>query len=204
MVYGYARVSTKWQAREGNSLEAQEAALKANGAQIIYTDCFTGKRSNRPNLKLLLEQLHEGDTLMCTKLDRIARSLTGGSELVNLLINRGIKVHILNIGILDNTPSSKLIRNIFFAFAEFERELIIERTQEGKEIAKQNGDYREGRPKIYSEKQIDHALQLKQKYSYRQVEELTGICKSTLIKRRNKKLKTMGGLDECNSSNKGC
>lgn len=186
MIYGYARVSTKGQARDGNSLEAQFKLLKDNGAEKIYVDSFTGVKSDRPQLNILLDILHEGDTLMCCKLDRIARSLSGGSQLINSLINRGIKVHILNIGILDNTPSSKLIRHIFFAFAEFERDLIIERTQEGKEIAKQNPDYREGRPKKYSKKQINHALQLLENHSYKQVEELTGISKSTLIRNKNK------------------
>ena len=88
-IYGYARVSTKGQAKDGNSLEAQEKALKEAGVTEVFSDT-------------------------------------------------------LNIGIMDNTPSSKLIRNIFFAFAEFERDMIVERTQEGKAIAKQNPDFKEG------------------------------------------------------------
>lgn len=182
MIYGYARVSTKGQAREGNSLEVQEKLLQENGAEKIFSDSFTGKKADRPELNNLLKTIHEGDTLMCTKLDRIARSLSDGSRLINDLIDREIKVNILNIGIMDNSPSSKLIRNIFFAFAEFEREMIVERTLEGKEIAKQNQDFREGRPKKYSRKQIDHALQLLHDNSYKQVEEMTGISKSTLIR----------------------
>lgn len=189
MIYGYARVSTKGQAKDGNSLEAQEALLRTNGAEKIFFDAFTGKINDRPEFKKLLAQIHEGDTLICTKLDRIARSLQQGSVLINELINKGIRVNILNIGILDNTPSSKLIRNIFFAFAEFERDMIVERTQEGKSIAKQKSDFREGRPKIYSKKQIDHALQLKETYSYKQVEELTGISKSTLVRAKREHLK---------------
>ena len=74
----------------------------------------------------MLEILKPGDTLMVTKLDRFARSMTQGRELVNELINKGIKVNILNIGMMDNTPASKLIRNIFFSFAEFERDMIVE------------------------------------------------------------------------------
>ena len=182
MIYGYCRVSTKGQAKDGNSLEVQERLLRDNGAEKIFFDAFTGKVNDRPEFNKLLELLHEGDTLMCTKLDRIARSLSQGSELINNLINNGIRVNILNIGVMDNTPSSKLIRNIFFAFAEFERDMIIERTQEGKAIARQNPGYREGRPKVYGKKQIEHALQLKKNMSYKQVEELTGISKSTLIR----------------------
>jgi len=190
MIYGYARVSTKSQAKEGNSLEAQKKLLIENGAEKIFMDSFTGTKSDRPELQKLLSLLKEGDTLMCTKLDRISRSFTEGSQLVNKLINQGIKVHILNIGILDNTPSSKLIRNVFFAFAEFERDLIISNCLEGKEIAKQDPNYREGRPKKFSKTQIDHALQLLKNYSYRQVEEMTGISKSTLIRAKKSLYKT--------------
>lgn len=187
MIYGYSRVSTKGQAKDGNSLESQEKALREAGANKIYTDAFTGTKTDRPEFDKLLAEIKAGDTLVVTKLDRFARSMAQGSELVSELIDRGIRVYILNIGILDNTPASKLIRNVFFAFAEFERDMIVERTQEGKAIAKQNPEFREGRPKKYSKKQVEHALGLLREHSYRQVEDLTGISKSTLI--RAKKLK---------------
>lgn len=146
MRYGYARVSTKGQARDGNSLESQIASLKENGAEIIFKDAYTGTKTSRPEFDKLMSELKSGDTLLVCKLDRFARSFTEGSELVTKLIDKGVKVHILNIGVMDNTSSSKLIRNIFFSFAEFERDMIIERTQAGKEIAKQAPGYREGRP----------------------------------------------------------
>jgi len=92
------------------------------------------------------------------------------------------------MGLVEDTPTGRLIFNVMIAFAEFERDMIIERTQEGKEIAKQNADFTEGRPKKYSKKQIEHALELKKHYTYRQVEDMTGISKSTLI-RANGKLK---------------
>jgi len=187
MIYGYARVSTKGQAKDGNSLEAQEAILKANGAQTIFSDSFTGTKADRPKLNELLVKLESGDTIIVTKLDRIARSLSQGNDLVNDLIERGIRVNILNIGVMDNTPASKLIRNIFFSFAEFERDMIVERTTEGKAIAKQSPDFREGRPKSYSSKQIDHALELLESLTYKQVEQMTGISKSTLIRAKRKK-----------------
>ncbi len=190
MIYGYARVSTKGQAHEGNSLESQEELLKQNGAEKIYRDSFTGTKTDRPEFNKLLQQLKKGDTLMVCKLDRFARSMSQGSELVNNLIEKGIKVNILNIGVMDNTPSSKLIRNIFFSFAEFERDMIIERTQEGKAIAKQKADFKEGRPKKYTDKQLSHALSLLTvnggEKSYNEVVEITGISKSTLIRENNK------------------
>ena len=187
MIYGYARVSTKGQAKDGNSLEAQEKALRESGANEIYVDAFTGTKTDRPKFDKLMNKIQKGDTLIVTKLDRFARSMSQGSELVSDLIERGIKVYILNIGVMDNTPSSKLIRNVFFAFAEFERDMIVERTMEGKAIAKQNPDFREGRPKKYSRKQIEHALELLDNNSYKQVEDLTGISKSTLIRENNKR-----------------
>lgn len=134
--------------------------------------------------------LQNGDTLIVTKLDRFARSMTQGSELVTRLIDKGIKVNILNIGMMDNTPSSKLIRNIFFSFAEFERDMIVERTQEGKAIAKTKEGFREGRPKSYTPKQLDYALSLLTvnggDKSYNDIVEITGISKSTLIRANNK------------------
>ncbi len=85
MIYGYARVSTKGQAKDGNSLEAQEAALKEAGATEVYADAFTGTKAHRPELDKLMEVMQAGDTLKVTKLDRIARSATQGIELVQSL-----------------------------------------------------------------------------------------------------------------------
>lgn len=163
MIYGYARVSTKGQQKDGNSLEAQEKALREHGAEIIFKDSFTGTLKHRPELDKLMSVLREGDVLIVTKLDRIARSVTHGVELIEELLNRGVKVHILNMGIMDNTPASKLIRTIFFAFAEFERNMIVERTQEGKEIARQREGYREGRPPVEVDKNLFKKFLKKQK-----------------------------------------
>lgn len=145
MIYGYARVSTAGQARDGNSLEAQEAALRQNGAVEIFADAFTGTKKHRPQLDKLLSVVREGDVVVVTKLDRIARSAIQGCELVNDLLKRGVSVHVLNMGMVDNSATGKLIRTILFAFAEFDRDMIVERTQEGKAIARQNPDYRDGR-----------------------------------------------------------
>lgn len=190
-IYGYCRVSSKGQAREGNSLEAQEEQLRCNGATEIFKESYTGTKLDRPELNKLLQLLKEGDTLMVTKLDRVARSLSQGSELVNSLLEKGLKVNILNIGIMDNTPASKLVRNIFFSFAEFERDMIVERTQEGKAIARTKKGFKEGRPKKFTQKQIEHALGLLSvnggEYSYNQASDLTGISKNTLIRANKEK-----------------
>lgn len=187
VIYGYCRVSTKGQAKIGNSLEVQQNILKENGAEVIYTDGFTGVKMERPELDKLLGKLCKGDVLIVTKLDRFARSVSQATELITGLIDREITVNIINLGILDNSSMSTLMRNILLSFAQFERDMIVERTQEGKAIARQRPDFREGRPKVYGKKQIEHALFLLETNSYKQVEETTGISKSTLI--RAKKMK---------------
>ena len=146
MIYGYARVSTRGQQRDGNSLEAQVKALQEHGATVIYKDSFTGTKKHRPELDKLLSVIKEGDTVIVTKLDRIARSTTHGCELIKALLAKGVAVNVLNLGMMDNSPNGKLIRTIFFAFAEWERDMIVERTSEGKEIAREREGFREGRP----------------------------------------------------------
>lgn len=193
MKYGYARVSTRGQAKDGNSLEAQENLLIQHGAEKIFKDAFTGTKADRPELTKLLNEIQSGDTLIVTKLDRIARSTTQGIELVNTLLEKGVIIHILNMGLMDNTPTGKLIRTIFLGFAEFERDMIVERTQEGKAIARANAkargaEYKEGRPKVHKKAAIEHALELLESHTYTEVTEMTGISKSTLIRAKKKYL----------------
>lgn len=153
MIYGYARVSTVGQARDGNSLEDQREKLMEAGAVEVYVDSFTGTKIDRPEFDKLKAVLRDGDTLVVTKLDRIARNAAGGIALVDDLIDRGVKVHILNMGMMDNAPTGKLIRHIMFAFAEFERDMIVQRTMEGKAVSRQREGYREGRPAIGYDKE---------------------------------------------------
>ena len=189
MKYGYCRVSTKGQAREGNGLEAQERAVREVGAAKIYLDSFTGVKTSRPELDKLLQEIQSGDTLIITKIDRIARTATQGFELVQSLLNRGVNVHVLNMGLIDQSPTGKLILHIMLAFAEFERDMIVDRTTEGKAVARANAEaqgkkFYEGPPQKFSREQIDHALQLLENHSYSEVSRMTGISKSTLIRNR--------------------
>lgn len=186
MKYGYARVSTKGQAMSGNSLEDQVKKLKDEGCEVTYQESFTGTKKDRPKFTEVLSKLNDGDTLVVTKLDRFARSTVDGIQTVKELFERGVKVHILNMGLVEDTPTGRLIFNIMSSFAEFERDMIVERTQEGKAIAKQREDYREGRPNKYSKQQMEHALKLLEMHSYTQVEVMTGISKSTLIRAKKK------------------
>ena len=191
MIYGYARVSTKGQAKDGNGLDVQKAALEAAGAEDIYEEAFTGTKKDRPVLNKLLDELQQGDTLVVTKLDRIARSASQGAELVKGLLEKGVTVRILNMGILDDTPAGKLVTTVMFAFAEFERDMIVERTQEGKAIARMNPNFREGRPRKFSPVQIQHALSLLEDFSYKQVEAMTGISVPALSRARRQQRKEL-------------
>lgn len=186
MKYGYCRVSSTGQTY-GTSLDDQEQKLREQGAESIFREAYTGTNRDRPEFAKLLSVLEPGDCLMVTKMDRFARSAQDALTLINELQQRGVDVHILNMGLVDDTPIGKLSISILAAFAEFEVAMIVERTQTGKAIAKQNPDFREGRPPVYSKKQVAHALELLDEgKTYRQVEELTGMSKSTLIRARNK------------------
>ena len=185
MIYGYARVSTAGQGKDGNSLEAQEQKLRENRVDVVIREVYSGTKTDRPEFKKLLAKLIEGDTLMACKLDRLARTALDGGAVARDLYDRGVKLHILNMGIVERTPIGELLLNVMLAFAQFERDMIVERTQEGKAIAKKDPNFREGRPKVYGNKQIDHALELLKDHTYRQVEDLTGISKSTLIRAKN-------------------
>lgn len=143
---GYGRVSTSGQATNGNSLEDQRSKLEDAGCDEIVLEAYTGTKVDRPKFTKLIAELEPGDTLVVCKLDRFARSASEGSALVKDLLARGVNVHILNMGLIENTPTGRLILNVLLSFAEFERDMIVERTSEGKVIARAtNPDYKEGR-----------------------------------------------------------
>lgn len=197
-IYGYIRVSTKGQL-DGNGLEVQRKAIldKYINAEIIEEQ-FTGKTTNRPKFKELVDTLKEGDKLVVHKLDRFARTTMEGMQLMNNLLERGVVVEILNFGSIADgfSSSNKLMMQIMLAFAEYERDMIVERTQSGKAIAKAKAEklgikFKEGRPKAHTKKQLDHALSMLTvnggNKSYNEVAEIFGISKSTLIRENNKR-----------------
>lgn len=187
MIIGYARVSTRGQAK-GGSIEAQEKTLKEAGCEVIYTDVFTGTKMERPEFSRMLDRLREGDVLVVTKLDRLGRSVSQASAVITELLEEGVVINVLNLGILSNNSVSTLMRNILLSFGQFERDMIVERTQEGKAVAKmKDSGYREGRPPKYDQEQLDHAMDLLQNHSYAQVVRLTGISKSTLCREKKKR-----------------
>ena len=183
MKYGYARVSTRGQATHGNSLEEQVSRLKEEGCETIVEEQYTGTTTNRPKFSKLIDELKQGDTLVVTKLDRFARSAAEGSNVIKELQGRGVKVHVLNMGVIDDSNIGHLIANIFFSFAEFERDMIVERTQEGKARARTKAGFHEGRPKKFSKERVDNAIGLLlQVNSYKRVSDMTGISTATLTR----------------------
>ena len=189
-IIGYCRVSTKGQL-EGNSIEEQRVKIleRYTEAEIVQ-ESFSGAK-DRVIFNNTLASLEEGDTLVVTKLDRFCRTTKEGLTFIDMLMDKGVKIHILNMGLIEDTPMGRLIVTNLLAFAEFERAMIIERTQEGKAIAKQKEDFKEGRPKKYTEKQLSNALAMLAinggNYSYKEVEEITNISKSTLIREVRKR-----------------
>ena len=184
MRYGYARVSSVGQQKNGNSLDAQIELLKQRGAEEIVAECFTGRQVDRPKFTELLEKLKPGDELIVCKLDRFARSSKHGADLIQELVKRGVRVNILNMGVADNTSTGKLLLNIMFAFAEYEADMIAERTSEGKaEKRASDPNYKEGRkstkPENFSKikKDVDAGL-----LSIKEAIGIMGISRSSWYK----------------------
>ena len=124
MRWGYGRVSSKGQRLYGMSLEDQLERLLAQGIdqEHILLDTYTGTKIDRPKFNEVLSKLEPGDELVVCKLDRFARTAPEGAMLVRDLVERGIKVNILNMGVADNTPMGKVMVTVMLAFAEYERD----------------------------------------------------------------------------------
>lgn len=123
--------------------------------------------------------------IIVTKLDRFARNTGEDLQVIQQLFENQVKINILNMGTIDDTPVGRLIFTVFSAFAQFERDMIVIRTQEGKSYARRhNPKYHEGRPKVYSDEKIWQVYQLYQKgMTYRELSLRTGISISTLRRR---------------------
>jgi DNA invertase Pin-like site-specific DNA recombinase len=148
MIYGYARVSSAGQEKDGNSLEAQELALRLNGCEVVRCETFTGTTMDRPILMEISNAIKPGDTLMVTKLDRLSRTTWRGVKFIEELHQRGVAIHILDMGKFDGTPMGKAMIQIVLVMAELERSNIMSRFNEGKAIAKAQGKRVDGRKPI--------------------------------------------------------
>lgn len=194
-IYGYSRVSTNSQ-----DWQSQLTKLEINGAEEIYREKYTGtKRNGRKELRRLLDNIQPNDKVLVTKIDRLARSIVDLRQIIQDVINKGATIQFiednLTFDLNSNNPANTLMLNMLGAFAEFERDLIVTRTQEGKEWAKKNNpNFEEGRPERILNKKYLHALELMQNNTMKQVEEKTGISRATLyrIKRQYREEVTKG------------
>lgn len=164
-------------------------ALKKEGCQKIYKDIISGSVSSRPALDKLLEDVSDGDVIVIWKLDRLGRSLKNLVELINILNERNVGLKSINDPVDTTTPQGRLIFNIFGSLAEFERELIKERTIAGLEAAKQKGKVG-GRPKGLTKKAQNTALTAEylykeKKFSVNEILEQLGIGRATLYRYLN-------------------
>lgn len=184
MKYGYIRVSSKSQ-KDNNSLKEQRALVLEAGADEVVEEVYTGGTiKERPLFSELIKRLEPNDTLIVCKLDRFARTVVEGTALAQELYERNITLNILNMGSIEHTPIGTLLLNVMLSFAQFEKEMINSRCQAGREYAREhNPNYKEGRPKKFNRDQINLALDLlSQGKTYKQVESMTGISKSTIVR----------------------
>lgn len=185
MRWGYGRVSSKGQKLYGMSLEDQLEKLLAQGIdrEHILMDAYTGTKMDRPEFTRLLSLMEPGDELVVCKLDRFARTAPEGAMLVRELVERGIKVNILNMGVADNTPMGKVMVTVMLAFAEYERDMIVERTAMGKAMKREHDpEWREGRKAVEIDPVAFEKISQKQKDGEMTVAECCrelGISRST-------------------------
>ena len=170
MKIGYARVSTKEQ-----NLSLQMDALKNEGCKQIFQEKISGAKADRPELRKMIGQLREGDTIVTWKLDRMGRSLRDLVNLVNEIQDKGAGLKSLNDSIDTTTPQGKLTFHLFASLAEFERDIIRERTKAGLEAARARGR-KGGRPKGLSKEARDKAMIAETLYTKREM-SVTEICK---------------------------
>jgi DNA invertase Pin-like site-specific DNA recombinase len=179
MKFGYARVSTRDQ-----NLDLQVDQLRQAGCERIVQETASGAKSDRPALASLLEQIHAGDILVIWKLDRLGRSLRDLVDLVSTLMEKRVGLKSLQDPIDTTSSQGRLVFNIFASLAEFERDLIIQRTQAGLSAARARGR-KGGRPKGLTGAAEKKAVAAESLYkegnlSVNAIAENLGVCKATL------------------------
>lgn len=176
-IFGYARVSTEQQ-----NLDRQLDALQKYGCDLIYNEKMTGTKRDRPELKKMLDRMTEGDTVAIESLSRLGRSTKDLIELTEQFQSKGIHLISLKESIDTSTSTGKLLFTLMSAIAQFERDVIADRTREGLRAARARGRTG-GRPRTNSDA-VKKAVKLyhTRQYSIKEIEELTGVKKSTLYR----------------------
>lgn len=176
--FGYARVSTQSQ-----SFASQVELLKANGAEEIYKEKFTGTTTERPQFNALLNVLKGEDTLIVTKLDRLARNTKEALDVLDVLKKRGVVIDVINLGRIDNTPAGTMLVTMLLAVAQMERDMIVSRTQEGKDYAKKhNPNYHEGRPKRRITPHYQAIYEYLQDHTYTETQKAFNVARATIYR----------------------
>lgn len=178
MIYGYARVSTNDQ-----TTNLQKDALEKAGCDRIFTEVASGAKAHRPELDHMLDLLREGDTVVVWKLDRLGRSMQNLVDLMTTFDERGVQFASLTESIDTNTPGGTLVFNIFGSLAQFERDLIRERTRAGLEAARARGR-KGGRPAKLDEKQVREVRRLYESRTVTvdQIATMMGVGRSTIYR----------------------
>jgi len=176
-VFGYARVST-----ESQNLDRQIDALKKYGVDHIYNEKLTGTKRERPELTKMLERMTAGDTVVVESLSRLGRSTKDLIELTEVFHNKGVNLVSLKESIDTSSSTGKLLFTLMSAIAQFERDVISDRTREGLNSARARGRVG-GRPKTNPDS-VKKAMKLHstRQYSVKEIEELTGVKKDTLYR----------------------
>ena len=180
-IIGYARVSTSDQ-----HVQAQTDALEAAGCERVFTDCASGARSARPELDAALDYLRAGDTLVVWRLDRLGRSLPHLIELVEELGRRGVEFQSLTEAIDTTTPTGRLLFHVAGAFAQFERDLVRERTLAGLASARARGNVG-GRPTVMTPERIRQAQRMREDgHSIQAIATILGVGRSSVSRALNR------------------
>ncbi|AWZ49908.1 resolvase (plasmid) [Clostridiaceae bacterium 14S0207] len=192
MIYGYASVNIYDENLE-HKLNEQIGMLFCNGCTKVIEEKYVLKEP-RIRLNELKISLVEGDILVVTKLDRLSHNLNSAYKFILQLIKGKIGIIILDIGLIDYRKESEPILKAITSIIQFNKTIKMEKIQTGKALARNLPNYKEGRPKKYSNEKIQEALKLLSvnggKYSYNETERITGISKSTLLRENKKQTRT--------------
>ena len=180
MTYGYARVSTSDQ-----NLDRQQDALQKYGIDKLYCEKLSGTKKSRPELDRLLKDLVEGDTVVIESLSRLGRSVKNLSELMEIFNEKNIRLVSLKETIDTTSSTGRLLFTILSSLAQFERDVLVERTNEGLAAARARG--RSGGRPASNQSALQKAIALynTKQYTLTEIKEITGISKSTLYRSIN-------------------
>jgi DNA invertase Pin-like site-specific DNA recombinase len=175
---GYARVSTREQ-----NVDSQTDVLEAAGCTRVYVEQASGTLARRPALTDVLSYLREGDTLVVTKLDRLGRSVKNLKDIADELERRGVGLRALSQGVDTTTPGGRLFFHMLAAIAEFERDLIVERTKDGLASARARGRKGGAKPKMTLAKvRQARAMYDQKEHTVQEIADVLGVSRPTIYR----------------------